>query len=113
LNEAKETMLEMRWVRPEGTTTKSDVLQFRDGRCDEWREVLVVVLPMRPQHERADEIERLRAQVAEWEKLGDPVTLHANLLRGIPCRLDRATFLHLAGDETPNVTNNRLPGTAG
>jgi hypothetical protein len=51
--------------------------------------------------------------VAEWEKLGDPVTLHANLLRGIPCRLDRATFLHLAGDETPNVTNNRLPGTAG
>ena len=50
-----------------------------------------------------DEVERLRYQVAEWEKLGDPVTLHANLLRGIPCRLDRATFLHLAGDETPNV----------
>lgn len=44
------------------------------------------------------EIERLRYQVAEWEKLGDPVVLHANLLRGIPCRLDRATFLHLAGD---------------
>lgn len=43
------------------------------------------------------ELERLRGQVAEWEKLGDPVTLHANLLRGIPCRLDRATFLHLAG----------------
>lgn len=27
---------------------------------------------------------------------------HINLLRGIPCRLDRDTFLHLAGDETPN-----------
>ena len=51
----------------------------------------------------ADEVRRLRYQVAEWEKLGDPVTLHANLLRGIPCRLDRDTFLHLAGDETPNV----------
>jgi hypothetical protein len=48
------------------------------------------------------EIERLRAEVVEWEKLRNPVTLHANLLRGIPCRLDRATFLHLAGDETPN-----------
>jgi hypothetical protein len=51
----------------------------------------------------ADEIERLRAEVAEWEKLRDPEMLHANLLRGIPCQLDRATFLHLAGDETPNV----------
>ena len=49
------------------------------------------------------ELERLRYQVAEWEKLSDPVTLHANLLRGIPCRLDRAMFLHLAGDETPNA----------
>lgn len=40
-----------------------------------------------------------RRQVAEWVKLCDPVTLHVNLLRGIPCKLDRATFLHLAGDE--------------
>lgn len=51
----------------------------------------------------AAEVRRLQQQVREWEKLGDPVTLHANLLRGIPCRLDRDTFLHLAGDETPNV----------
>ena len=57
----------------------------------------------------ADEVRRLRHQVAEWEKLGDPVTLHANLLRGIPCRLDRDTFLHLAGDETPNVQAERRP----
>ena len=55
----------------------------------------------------ADEVRRLRYQVAEWEKLGDPVTLHANLLRDIPCRLDRDTFSHLAGDETLNVRANR------
>lgn len=57
----------------------------------------------------ADEVRRLRYQVAEWAKLGDPVTLHANLLRGIPCRLDRDTFLHLAGDETPNAKLNGGP----
>ena len=51
----------------------------------------------------AKEVRRLQQQVREWEKLGDPVTLHVNLLRGIPCRLDRATLLHLAGDEPPNV----------
>jgi hypothetical protein len=61
----------------------------------------------------ADEITWLRAQVAEWEKLRDPVVLHVSLLRGIPCRLDRTAFLHLAGDETSNVANNRLPGTSG
>ena len=54
----------------------------------------------------ADEVRRLRYQVAEWEKLGDPVILHANLLRGIPTRLDRNTFLHLAGSEPPNVKAN-------
>jgi hypothetical protein len=48
------------------------------------------------------EIDRLRGELVEWNKLRNPATLHANLLRGIPCRLDRATFLHLAGDETPN-----------
>ena len=56
----------------------------------------------------ADEVLRLRYQVAEWEKLGDPVILHANLLRGIPTRLDRDTFLHLAGSDPPNV---KLTGT--
>lgn len=44
-----------------------------------------------------DEVERLLAELAEWHKLREPVTLHVNLLRGIPCRLDRATFLHIAG----------------
>lgn len=37
-------------------------------------------------------------ELAEWRKLRDPVFLHANLLRGLPAKLDRATFLHLAGD---------------
>jgi hypothetical protein len=44
------------------------------------------------------EIERLRAELAEWEKLRDPSILHANLLRGLPAQLDRDKFLHLAGD---------------
>ena len=65
------------------------------------KEKLLGLYPMAAQV-LADEVRRLRYQVAEWEKLGDPVTLHVNLLRGIPCRLDRATFLHLAGEETPN-----------
>ena len=50
---------------------------------------------------QAAEVEALRAKVAEWEKLRDPVTLHVSLLRGFPARLSRAVFLHLAGDEEP------------
>ena len=50
---------------------------------------------------QASEVEALRAKVAEWEKLRDPVTLHVSLLRGFPARLSRAVFLHLAGDEEP------------
>ena len=50
---------------------------------------------------KVDEVEALRAKVAEWEKLRDPVTLHVSLLRGFPARLSRAVFLHLAGDEEP------------
>jgi hypothetical protein len=38
-------------------------------------------------------------ELDEWRKLRDPVTLHVNLLRGLPAKLDRTTFLHLAGDE--------------
>ena len=49
----------------------------------------------------ADEIARLRAELAEWHKLRDPVILHVNLMRGMPARLDRATFLHLAGGAPP------------
>ena len=44
-------------------------------------------------------IDRLRAAVAEWEKLRDPTTLHHNLLRGFPARLSRDALLHLAGDD--------------
>ncbi len=34
---------------------------------------------------------------AEWEKLRDPRLLHAALLRGLPAKLSREQFLHLAG----------------
>jgi hypothetical protein len=47
---------------------------------------------------QAARIAELEAEVAEWRKLRDPVTLHANLIRGLPARLDRDTFLHIAGD---------------
>ena len=50
---------------------------------------------------RADEIDRLRAEVAELlheqAVLRDPVSLHANLLRGIPATLTKEQLLHLAG----------------
>ena len=36
-------------------------------------------------------------ELMEWRKLRDPTTLHANLLRGMPAQLSRATFLHCAG----------------
>jgi hypothetical protein len=52
-------------------------------------------------------------ELMEWRKLRDPVTLHVSLLRGFPARLDRSTFLHLAGDEKPNVQlerQTRYPG---
>ena len=58
----------------------------------------------------AAEVRRLEYQVQEWEKLGDPLTLHVNLLRGIPCKLDRATFLHLAGDDVSGA--NGKPATS-
>jgi hypothetical protein len=50
--------------------------------------------------------ERVAEATAEWNKLRDPVTLHVSLLRGFPAQLDRATFLHIAGDEPPNVRGN-------
>jgi hypothetical protein len=49
----------------------------------------------------------LRAQLAEWEKLRDPVFLHANLLRGLPAKLDRDTFLHLAGEGAQLAARDR------
>jgi hypothetical protein len=53
--------------------------------------------------------ERVAEATAEWNKLRDPVTLHVSLLRGFPAQLDRATFLHIAGDEPPNVADKRQP----
>lgn len=49
-------------------------------------------------NEAADRITELEAELAEWEKLKDPINLHVNLLRGVPCQLDRMQhLLHLAG----------------
>ena len=49
-------------------------------------------------HSDRQRIAELEAQLAEWEKLKDPINLHVNLLRGVPCRLDRMQhLLHLAG----------------
>ncbi len=49
-------------------------------------------------HAALDRIAELKAQLAEWEKLKDPINLHVNLLRGVPCKLDRMQhLLHLAG----------------
>jgi hypothetical protein len=45
------------------------------------------------------ENERLRAELAEWRTLRDPVSLHVNLLRGLPARLDAALYLHLGGHD--------------
>ena len=45
------------------------------------------------------QVQRLQSEVAEWEKLRDPLKLHVNLLRGLPAKLDRATYLHLAGGD--------------
>lgn len=55
--------------------------------------------------------ERVAEATAEWNKLRDPVTLHVSLLRGFPAQLDRATFLHIAGDEPPNAELTGNPGS--
>jgi hypothetical protein len=50
------------------------------------------------EQEAADRITELEAELTEWEKLKDPINLHVNLLRGVPCKLDRIQhLLHLAG----------------
>ncbi len=48
---------------------------------------------------QAARIATLEAEVAEWRRLRDPATLHVNLLRGIPAKLPREVFLHIAGDD--------------
>ena len=45
------------------------------------------------------EIERLSAELANWQNLRDPATLHANLLRGLPAQLTREQAMHLCADD--------------
>ncbi len=42
---------------------------------------------------------RYKAIAEEWQRLCDPLVLHVNLLRGVPAKLDRDVFLHLAGEK--------------
>lgn len=46
-----------------------------------------------------DTIASLRAELAEWRKLQNPVTLHANLLRGLPAKLTPEQVWHLVADD--------------
>lgn len=48
-----------------------------------------------------DAVRAIDAERDEWQKLRDPATLHANLLRGEPARLTREMLLHLLGDSAP------------
>jgi hypothetical protein len=50
---------------------------------------------------------RIAAEVREWRKLRDPVTLHANLVRGVPCRLPQNLLLHLLGDDMQDAVAER------
>jgi hypothetical protein len=47
----------------------------------------------------AQDAANLTAQLTEWRRLTDPSVLHVSLLRGLPAKLPREVFLHLAGDE--------------
>ncbi len=44
------------------------------------------------------EIEKLRAELFEWQALRDPHVLHSNLLRGLPALLSREQLRHVLGD---------------
>jgi len=79
------------------TAQKRDVLVLlrgleRHGEDNIWRTA----------KEAREEIERLRAELAEWGKLRNPVALHANLLRGVPAQLSREMLRHITGEDTPN-----------
>ncbi len=54
-------------------------------------------------HEAVLVIQRLSHRLLEWQKLRDPVFLHANLLRGLPARLTRNQTLHLIGDDADRI----------
>jgi len=47
------------------------------------------------------------AELTQWRKLSDPVTLHANLVRGIPCKLPDNLILHLLGDDAQDSEAER------
>jgi hypothetical protein len=82
-----------RVARARKLKTKAEHYESSWGRCSQ------DCARMQTQRDEArKEVERLRAALAEWEKLRDPVTLHANLLRGQPAQLSREAFAHLAGD---------------
>lgn len=53
--------------------------------------------------EAATVIQRQKLALLEWQKLRDPVVLHANLLRGIPARLTLNQALHLIGDDADRI----------
>lgn len=53
------------------------------------------------------ELAKLRLVVAEWEKLRDPVNLHANLLRGLPAKLSTEMLLHIIGDAPVAIMDKR------
>ena len=78
-----------------------DLQEFRDEMRLYWRarakqaEGEALLLAM--------ELAAVRKELAEWQRLRDPVVLHVSLLRGLPAKLDRDLFLHLAGTEPPKV----------
>jgi hypothetical protein len=112
-------------VDDEATTASASTLQEQfDRRADEQygrapapsREASEIPAQMgiKPWQERCDwtsdqqatklmveamkaEIADLRAALAQWETLRDPATLHANLLRGLPAKLEARELLHIAG----------------
>ena len=53
------------------------------------------------------ERDALKAELEQWRRLSDPVTLHANLVRGIPCKLPDNLLLHLLGDEWQSIAEMR------
>jgi hypothetical protein len=53
------------------------------------------------------ERDALKAELEQWRKLSDPATLHANLVRGIPCKLPDNLLLHLLGDEWQSIAEMR------
>ena len=53
--------------------------------------------------EAATVLQRQKLALLGWQKLRDPVVLHANLLRGRPARLTQNQALHLIGDDADRI----------